>query len=92
MTFEDEDAVLCVYVGRISREKRLDVLMDALKNLDHVYLAIVGNSFLAGRSPVLSLFVGDGPNASEYASIHSRESKIYCKPRFLNHEELAEVV
>jgi glycosyltransferase involved in cell wall biosynthesis len=44
MMFGEDDGILCVYVGRISREKRLDILIEALRQLDRVYLAIVGKS------------------------------------------------
>eukprot|EP00596_Hydrurales_sp_CCMP1899_P005455 CAMPEP_0119035374 /NCGR_PEP_ID=MMETSP1177-20130426/2294_1 /TAXON_ID=2985 /ORGANISM="Ochromonas sp, Strain CCMP1899" /LENGTH=416 /DNA_ID=CAMNT_0006993463 /DNA_START=524 /DNA_END=1774 /DNA_ORIENTATION=+ len=66
---------LCVYVGRISKEKRLDVIVEAVKNTAGAYLAIIG----------------DGPGAASYAGMHGKESRIYCKPRFLSHVELAEV-
>lgn len=77
MIFGDlsEEAVLCVYVGRISNEKRIDIIVDAVRDLPHVYLAIVG----------------DGPNAGQYAALHGKNNKIYCTPGFLNHEQLAEV-
>jgi glycosyltransferase involved in cell wall biosynthesis len=68
-------AFLCVYVGRISKEKRLDVIVEAVKNIPGAYLAIIG----------------DGPSASMYAATHGKESRIYCKPRFLSHLELAEI-
>jgi glycosyltransferase involved in cell wall biosynthesis len=70
MTFGDPNAFLCVYVGRISAEKRIDVIIDAIKELPNVYLAIVG----------------DGPCASMYANMHGKANKIYCKPQFLTHK------
>jgi Glycosyl transferases group 1 len=77
MTFGDTSpgAFLCVYVGRISKEKRLDVIVEAVKNIPGAYLAIIG----------------DGPSAAMYAATHGKESRIYCKPRFLSHVELAEI-
>lgn len=78
MTFGDESGFLCVYVGRISNEKRLEVMINALKAVSgprKAYLAIVG----------------DGPSAGKYAKLHGPTNRIYCKPRFLNHAELAEV-
>ena len=77
MIFNDPnpDAFLCVYVGRISKEKRLDVIVEAVRNVEGAYLAIIG----------------DGPGAPYYAAAHGKESRIYCKPRFLSHCELAEV-
>ena len=80
MMFGDENGFLCVYVGRISGEKRLEVVIDAIKNLEikdnrKAYLAIIG----------------DGPSAKKYADFHSAENRIYCRPRFLSHPELAEV-
>ena len=42
LTFGDPNAFLCCYVGRISKEKRMDVLIDAIKQLPGTYLAIIG--------------------------------------------------
>ena len=42
LTFGNPSALLCVYVGRISREKRLDVIVKAARNIEGVYLAIIG--------------------------------------------------
>ena len=75
LTFGNEDGFLCVYVGRISREKRIDVIAEAMKSMDNAYLAIIG----------------DGPSASIYKELHGKENRIYCQPRFLSHAELAEV-
>ena len=75
MMFGDKNGFLCVYVGRISKEKRIDVIVDAVKALDGVYLAVVG----------------DGPSAAAYAGLHGKHNRIYCKPKFLSHSELAEV-
>jgi len=75
LMFGDKNGFLCVYVGRISMEKRLDVLIEAIRKMDHVYLAIVG----------------DGPAGDAYAAMHGKESRIYCKPQFLPHAELAEI-
>ena len=73
--FGNEKGFLCVYVGRLSPEKRLDIIIEAIQNIDNAYLVIVG----------------DGPSASTYAEIHSKENKIYCKPGFLDHIGLAEM-
>ena len=35
--------------------------------------------------------IGDGPSASVYAELHGKENRVYCKPRFHSHVELAEV-
>ena len=59
------DAFLCVFVGRISREKRIDVLVDALRGIPGAYLAIVG----------------DGPSASVYGSLHGDINRVYCQVR-----------
>ena len=75
MTFNDKKGLLCVLVGRISAEKRIDVMVDAIKSIDGVYLAIVG----------------DGPTASIYSKLHGKANRIYCKPGFLSHKEVAEV-
>jgi len=42
LTFGDPSAFLCVYCGRISREKRLDVIVAAVKAIPNAYLAIIG--------------------------------------------------
>lgn len=75
LTFGDPNAFLCVYVGRISKEKRMDVLIDAIRQLPGTYLAIIG----------------DGPSGQTYAAMHGKQNRIHCKPRFLSHSELAEV-
>jgi glycosyltransferase involved in cell wall biosynthesis len=74
-TFGNPDAFLCVYVGRISKEKRMEVMVEAVRSIDNAYLAIIG----------------DGPSAKTYAAMHGKENRIYCKPRFLTHDELAQV-
>ena len=75
LTFGNPDAFLCVYVGRISKEKRMDVMIEAMRGIDNAYLAIIG----------------DGPSASTYAAMHGKENRLYCKPRFLAHAELARI-
>jgi hypothetical protein len=42
LTFGNSDGFLCVYVGRISTEKKIDVIVDALKHIDNAFLAIIG--------------------------------------------------
>lgn len=73
--FGNPDGFLCVYCGRISREKRLDVVVAAVRAIPGAYLAIIG----------------DGPMAAHFAEQHGAENRLYCAPRFLDHEELAEV-
>ena len=75
MTFGDKQGFLCVYIGRISREKRIDIIIDAVQQIPHCYLAIIG----------------DGPSAPIYAKLHGKENRIFCRPQFLDHEELANV-
>lgn len=75
MMFGDTNGFLCVYVGRLSVEKQIDILIEATKNLPNVYLAIVG----------------DGPSGKQYSALHGAENRVYCRPRFLSHEELAQV-
>lgn len=81
LTFGDENGFLCVYVGRISGEKRLDVIIDAIKDLRQ-----------DGQSRAYLAIIGDGPAASKYAKLHGKENAIYCRPKFLEHHELAEVI
>lgn len=78
MMFGDKEGFLCVYVGRISNEKRLDIIIDALRNLH-------------GQRKAYLAIVGDGPSASIYAKLHGEDNRIYCVPRMLSHKELAEV-
>jgi glycosyltransferase involved in cell wall biosynthesis len=80
LMFDDENGFLCVYVGRISGEKRLDIIIDAVKNL----------KIKDNRKAFLAI-IGDGPSAQKYAALHSKENRLYCRPKFLDHPELAEV-
>eukprot|EP01035_Chromulina_nebulosa_P018543 gene18543-24263_t len=75
LTFGDPNAFLCVYVGRLSREKRIDIIIDAIRKIDGVYLAIVG----------------DGPSGTIYSKMHGKSNRLFCQPKFLNHDELAEI-
>eukprot|EP01038_Epipyxis_sp_PR26KG_P008282 gene8282-11211_t len=79
MMFGDENGFLCVYVGRISTEKKLDIIINAVKNLKDNGVA----AYIA--------LVGDGPIAKQYAKLHGKQNRLYCKPNFLTHLELAEV-
>jgi glycosyltransferase involved in cell wall biosynthesis len=76
--FGDEGGFLCTYVGRISNEKRLDVMIEAMRKL-------------TGKRRCYLAIVGDGPSASTFAQLHGSAEGIYCRPRFLTHAELAEV-
>jgi glycosyltransferase involved in cell wall biosynthesis len=73
LMFGNANGFLCLYTGRISNEKRIDLILAAVQKLDNAYLAVVG----------------DGPIASKYAEMHGEESRLYCKPGFCNHDELA---
>ena len=42
LMFGNNDGFLCIYCGRISREKRLDVIVSAVKSIPNAYLAIIG--------------------------------------------------
>lgn len=75
LTFGDAQGFLCVYVGRISREKRLDVIVAAVKKIPGAYLAIIG----------------DGPSAPLYSAMHGKANRVYCIPEFLSHDELAQI-
>jgi hypothetical protein len=44
MTFGDSNGFLCVFCGRISKEKRIDVIVEVVKRMPGVYLAIIGNN------------------------------------------------
>jgi glycosyltransferase involved in cell wall biosynthesis len=79
LMFGDTSGFLCIYVGRISNEKRLDVIIEAVQSLRE------------GESKAYLAIIGDGPSAQVYAKKHGKENRIYCKPKFLNHDELAEM-
>ena len=70
LTFGNRDAFLCIYTGRISNEKRIDLILGAVQKLDNAYLAVVG----------------DGPIAAKYAALHGAENRLYCKPGFSDHD------
>jgi len=78
MTFGDPAGFLCVYVGRISNEKRLDIIRAAVQKL-------------TGDKATYIAIVGDGPSAARWAKLHGKDNRIYCKPCFLSHAELAEI-
>jgi glycosyltransferase involved in cell wall biosynthesis len=42
LMFGDPEGFLCVYCGRISKEKRLDVIIAAVKAIPNAYLALIG--------------------------------------------------
>lgn len=74
LTFGDKKGFLCLYTGRISNEKRIDLILAAVQRLDNAYLAVVG----------------DGPIAAKFAEMHGEENRLYCKPGFFHHNELSE--
>lgn len=84
---DDDDAILLVYAGRLSHEKRIDLLIEALHRLRSTSSQTNGTSQTKPR-PIYLALVGDGPSANKYAQLHSAERGIYCKPRFLDHWEL----
>ena len=73
LTFGHKDAFLCIFTGRISNEKRIDLILGAVQKLDNAYLAVVG----------------DGPIAPKFAAMHGEENRLYCKPGFCGHEALS---
>lgn len=79
MTFGDPDGFLCVYVGRVSSEKRIEIIFAAVR-------ALKGN-----RAAYLAI-VGDGPLAGFWSKRHGKENRIYCRPQFFDHAQLAEVL
>jgi glycosyltransferase involved in cell wall biosynthesis len=78
LTFGDPGGFLCVYVGRISNEKRLDLVLDP-------------KSTRGGERSAYLAIIGDGPSAPAFARLHGQEHRVHCRPRFLSHAELAEV-
>ena len=53
----------------------MEVMVEAVRGIDNAYLAIIG----------------DGPSAGLYAAMHGKGNRLYCRPRFLTHDELAQV-
>lgn len=58
-----EDSLLCLYAGRLAREKRLDLLVDVAR-LPGVALTIVGDG--AFRAHIETLFAGTGTHFTGY--------------------------
>ncbi len=42
--FGNPTGFLCVYVGRISKEKQIDLLVDVIQKIPRAYLAIIGEA------------------------------------------------
>jgi len=78
----DETGFLCLYVGRISNEKRLDIMIDAINGLND-----------NGRKAYLAI-IGAGPAADHFKKMHQNPSvckgRIYCQPEFVSHETLGQ--
>jgi glycosyltransferase involved in cell wall biosynthesis len=83
LMFGDEEGFLLVYAGRLSTEKRIDVLVQGLE--------IMRQQAKVNNRQIYLALVGDGPSAHKYAQLHGAERGIYCRPRFLDHWELGEV-
>jgi glycosyltransferase involved in cell wall biosynthesis len=70
------DGLLCVFVGRLSPEKKIGFMYEVLKQVDNAYFAVIG----------------DGLEAEKWAAeAEVPGSRMYCKPGFLTHDELAVV-
>ncbi|KAG5179055.1 hypothetical protein JKP88DRAFT_327683 [Tribonema minus] len=75
LTFNDPDAFLIVYVGRLAPEKGLDTLVTMARSVDRCYLAVIG----------------DGPLGPHLAAQHGAANRLYCRPGFLDHDALPAV-
>jgi len=75
LTFGNSHYLLAVFVGRLAPEKRLDFCLRLLEKVENMCVA----------------FIGDGPMGSKLAQFHGPEYRVYCKPGFMSHAELAEV-
>lgn len=76
LTFGDRhpDALLVVYAGRIDPDKRiLELILWCRRAGERVYLCVVGNGVLA----------------THVAQMHGADNRIYCRPGFVTHLELA---
>ena len=47
--------------------------------------------FYSSISLFLFILTGDGPAAKTYSKLHGKENRVYCKPQFFNHDELAAI-
>ena len=67
------DRILVIYAGRLDLDKRIDELVDIIRRVPSAYLAIVGSGALA----------------DDLQALHGKENRIYCKPGFVTHAQLA---
>merc|ERR1712167_8685 len=71
--YDDPNKILLVYAGRLDLDKRVDELVKIVRQCKGVYLAIVGGGMMS----------------SELEKLHGVKNRIYCKPGFVNQEQLA---
>jgi len=74
LTFGLPDAYLLVYVGRVTAEKDVQFLVDALKR--------------APKRVVLAL-IGPGSLTAELSKLHGPEQRLYCTGQLVGREEVA---
>eukprot|EP00945_MAST-04E_sp_MAST-4E-sp1_P004001 g4001.t1 len=65
--------MLLVYAGRLDLDKRVDEIIKLVERVDGVYIALVGH----------------GVMGEDLKQLHGEKRRIYCKPGFVTHEELA---
>eukprot|EP00924_Labyrinthula_sp_SR-Ha-C_P013834 maker-scaffold_5-snap-gene-15.0-mRNA-1 protein AED:0.04 eAED:0.04 QI:50/0.25/0.2/0.6/1/1/5/0/790 len=78
MSWNDEKLVL-LYVGRFDIDKRFNELLVIINNLREKYQE---------RDIFLAL-IGAGSLSADVESLHGSVSGVFCKPKFLSHEELS---
>jgi len=70
----DPNAILMIYAGRLDIDKRVDELIEIVKRVgDGIYLTVIGGGSLS----------------DDFAELHGKENRVYCRPGFVSHEELA---
>jgi len=74
LTFGIEDAFLMAYVGRVTAEKDVQFLVDALKR--------------APKNVVLAL-VGSGSMVEDLKKLHGKENRLHCSGDFVGREQVA---
>mmetsp|Transcript_88723 Transcript_88723/g.185523 ORF Transcript_88723/g.185523 Transcript_88723/m.185523 type:complete len:458 (+) Transcript_88723:199-1572(+) len=74
LTFGIKDAFLMVYVGRVTAEKDIQFLVDALKR--------------APSNVVLAL-IGPGSMVDDLKKLHGKEHRLHCEGGFTNREGVA---
>ena len=72
LSFNNDDAILYLYIGRVDIDKDINTLVDLLKCYPQCYLVIIGGGTLSNY----------------FYRLHGRENRIYSIPYFLCHNDI----